>query len=194
METSRNPAVDPATEAVETLQARTHTTKAEPDQFSVTIGKPVSDVYHFWRNFENLPVFMKDLTDVEQISETRSRWKIHLKSGMDFEWEAEITEEIPNRMIAWKSLEGSSVKTIGSVWFEDAPAGRGTIVRLAMSTHIPGGKVSELAGKVTGEDPYNLTLTNLRRLKAYLETGEIPTTEGQPSGRDEDSEEIHTLH
>jgi len=68
-----------------------------------------------------------------------------------------------------------------------------------MTYHVPGGRLTELAGQAAGEDPYSLTLTNLRRLKAYLETGEIPTIEGQPSGRDKGSkklsnQELSTVH
>jgi uncharacterized membrane protein len=194
MEPQQELNTDRADEAIESLEARTHGRKAEPHLFSVTIGKPVEEVFRFWRDFKNLPKFMKDLYEVQEISDKKSHWIVRLKSGLQFEWDAEITDEIPDQLIAWKSLGKSVVEMVGTVTFEPAPANRGTIVHLVMNYHIPGGKVGELAGKVTGEDPTNLTLTNLRRLKAYLETGEIPTTEGQPSGRDEDLKENSNLH
>ncbi len=175
-------------------QLRPEANQHEPHQFSITIGREPQEVFAFWRDFKNLPLFMKDLAEVQILSEKTSRWVVKLKSGFRTEWDAEIVEELPGQMIAWQSLEGSSVETSGRVWFLKSPGGRGTIVRLMMSYHVPGGKLAELAGKFTGEDPYNLTLTNLRRLKAYLETGEIPTTEGQPSGRDEDLQDKSNLH
>jgi uncharacterized membrane protein len=81
---------------------------------------------------------------------------------------------------------------MGAVWFVEAPAGRGTIVRLSLNYSVPGGKFSEWVTKLNGEDPDSLILLNLRRLKALLETGEIPTIEGQPSGREDDSRPVQT--
>lgn len=165
---------------------------ADKDQkyFAITIGKNPTDVFSFWRNFTNLKYFMKDIYDIRVISPTKSEWTVKLKSGPSASWLAEIVDEVPGRMIAWKSIEDSEVKTEGSVWFSQAPAGLGTVVKLFMNYKIPGGKLTELATLMTGEDPENLTLTNLKRLKAYLETGVIPTTEGQSSGRDEDLEGV----
>jgi uncharacterized membrane protein len=155
--------------------------------YAVTIDRAPMDVFNFFRNFENLPLFMKDLTLVEVFSDKRSRWRVALKSGAKVEWDAEIINEIPGRSISWRSLEDSSVKTLGTVNFATAPAGLGTVVSLNMEYSIPGGKLTEFALLFTGETPEMLVLTNLKRLKALLETGEIPTTEGQPSGRDEES-------
>lgn len=158
----------------------------EENQFAITIGRSPEKIYAFWRDLTNLPRFMKDLSDVRILSRTRSRWTIRLKSGVATSWEAEIVRDEPGRSIAWKSLEGSRVKTSGSVYFTNAPAGLGTMVLLSMDLSIPGGRATELFTFFSGEDPKTLVLTNLKRLKAYLETGEIPTTEGQPSGREEE--------
>jgi uncharacterized membrane protein len=184
-----------STQRSATVPLSPETTKAKDTHFfSVTIGKPPQMVFDFWRDFKNLPSFMKDLAEVQVMTNRKSRWKLKFKSGLSAEWDAEIVDEIPGEMISWRSLEGSQVETSGIVRFEKAAADRGTIVRLQLNYHVPGGKLTELAGKFTGEDPYNLTLTNLRRLKAFLETGEIPTTEGQSSGRDEDLAEAPLLH
>ena len=88
-------------------------------------------------------------------------------------------------MISWRSLPDSEVETKGSVWFTHSPRNEGTIVSLGMAYSIPGGKLTELLTKITAEDPNSLSNLNLRRLKAYMETGEVPTTEGQVSGREE---------
>lgn len=157
-------------------------------RFAITIGKTQAEVFQFWRDLTNLPKFMKDLKSVEILSEKRSKWKVEVASGLSVEWTAEITKERPNEMIAWKSIDGSEVDTWGSVWFWPAPEGRGTVVSLSLDYKIPGGKLAELAAKLLKEDPETLIQTNLHRLKALLETGEIPTTEGQPSGREEVSE------
>jgi uncharacterized membrane protein len=166
-----------------------------PDQdyktrHAITIGKSPHEVFTFFRDFRNLPFFMKDLTSIQTISETRSHWTVQVKNGAKVEWDADITGELLGRSISWASVEGSEVETSGQVTFELAPGERGTVVSLAMNYTVPGGKLTEFALFFTGESPDLLVQTNLKRLKAYMETGEIPTVEGQPSGRDEDSETL----
>lgn len=148
-------------------------------------GKAPAEVFQFWRNFKNLPLFMKGLSQVQAVSAGETKWMVELPSGIKASWNASITEEEPGTMLAWKSLPDSQVTTSGSVWFTPSPDGRGTVVTLSMDYEIMGGRLSELATMLMGEDPDTLVQTNLRRMKAYLETGEIPTTEGQPSGREE---------
>ena len=156
----------------------------------LTIGKSPEEVFAFWRNFKNLTAFMKDISDIQVLSAKRSKWTVELKSGISAEWIAEITEERPGEMIAWRTVEGQ-VDTSGSVWFVKAPADLGTVVYLSMQYEIPGGKLAEVFTQLNGEDPETIALTNLRRLKALLETGEIPTIEGQSSGREESPKTLH---
>ncbi len=165
----------------------TGTLDKNKSRHAITILRSREQVFAFWRNFENLATFMKDVKRIQSISPERSHWEIELKSGQSAEWDAEITEEAYGELIAWQSLKGSSVTTSGRVIFEDSPDGRGTVVRLSMDYSIPGGKLTEWATFFRGEDPDTLTITNLKRFKALMETGEIPTIEGQPSGRDEDA-------
>jgi uncharacterized membrane protein len=160
----------------------------DTSHYSVTIGKPVQEVFQFFRDFQNLPYFMKDLKEVTILSPKKSHWVVEIDLGISVEWDAEIISERANEMIAWKSIEGSQVQTTGSVWFRPAPAGLGTIVSLLLDYKIPGGKITEWLTKFTGEDPDSLSFINLRRLKCYLETGEVATIKGQTSGRSEDLE------
>lgn len=152
---------------------------------AVTIGRDREEVYRFWRDFRNLSRFMKDVVDVRPISDTRSHWIVQVQKGPRVEWDAELVADEPGHMIAWRSLPDSIVKTSGSVWFSRAEGERGTVVSLTMDYEVPGGKLTEFITMFTGEDPDSLALINLHRLKGYLETGEIATTEGQPSGREE---------
>lgn len=153
---------------------------------SITINKSAAEIYTFFRNFGNLPFFMKDLISLTVKSETISHWVVQLEHGPKFEWDAEITEEKYGEMIAWKTIGKTEIEQAGVIWFSKAPVDRGTIVRMHMAYTIPAGKLGKLATKLIGEDPQSIILINLRRLKAYLETGEIPTVQGQPSGRDAD--------
>jgi uncharacterized membrane protein len=157
---------------------------------AVTIGKPVAEVFKFFRNFENLPRFMKDLKEIRILSDKKSHWVVEIKAGYKAEWDAQITQEKENQMIAWSSVEGSEVDTEGVIWFLEAPMGLGTQVILKLDYSIPGGKPAEWLTMLKGEDPNSLAFTNLRRLKCFLETGEIATTVGQSSGRDEDMKDI----
>lgn len=152
---------------------------------SVTIMRPREDIYLFWRNFQNLPLIFKSLESVDILSSTRSHWKLKLRSSLVAEWDAEITEDRENELISWSSVEGSRIQTSGTIVFEKDTHPSRSVVRLAMNYAIPGGKLSEWAALFSGEDPETLAITNLKRLKAFLETGEAPTTQGQPSGRKE---------
>lgn len=151
---------------------------------SVTINKNPLEVFTFWRDFKHLPLFMKDLAEVRILSPKKSHWVVKTEHSPNLEWDAEIVAERAGESISWRSVENSEVKQSGTVWFLRAPAGRGTIVKLAMDFEIPGGKLAELAAKFIGEDPDTVILTNLRRFKACMETGEIATIEGQSSGRE----------
>lgn len=153
---------------------------------SIIIDRSPAEIYTFFRNFSNLPYFMKDLVALTVNSETMSHWVVQLEHGPKVEWDAEITEEKYAEMISWKTVGKTEVQQAGSIWFTKAPRNLGTIVRLHMAYSIPAGRVGKLATQLVGEDPDSILLTNLSRLKAYLETGEVPTTKGQPSGREED--------
>lgn len=153
---------------------------------SITINRSPAEVYTFFRNFSNLPYFMKDLTALTVHSETMSHWVVQLEHGPKLEWDAEITHEKYAEMISWKSVGKTDVNQAGSIWFSKAPFDRGTIVRLHMAYTIPAGRVGKITSQLISEDPESIMRINLRRLKAYLETGEVPTIQGQPSGRAED--------
>ncbi|MGZ3795585.1 MAG: SRPBCC family protein [Pseudobdellovibrionaceae bacterium] len=156
---------------------------------AITIRKNPSEVFAFFRDFKNLPLFVQNLRDIQILSEKRSHWILQIKSGATVEWDAEILQEIPDQLIAWRSVEGSEVETAGTIHFEKAPAELGTVVSLAMDYSIPGGKLTEFTLLFTGESPELVIMRNLMRLKAYIETGEIPTIQGQPHGGEEEERE-----
>ncbi|HEX6084716.1 MAG TPA: SRPBCC family protein [Thermoanaerobaculia bacterium] len=150
---------------------------------SVTINAPTENVYAFWRNLENLPRFMHNLEKVEVYDTKRSHWWAKGPAGTTADWEAEIINEIPHELIGWRSIEGSKVDNAGSVHFTRLPDGRGTEVKVVLRYDPPAGVLGATVSKILGEDPAANVQEDLRRLKMLLETGEIATTEGQPSGR-----------
>jgi len=148
----------------------------------LTIDRPAAELYAFWRKLENLPRFMRHLESVRTLGGNRSHWVAAGPLGTRVEWDAEIINERPNELIAWRSVEGSEIATAGSVHFVPAPGGRGTEVHVSMKYDPPVGKVGALVAKALGEAPEWTVREELRRFKQLMETGEIPTTEGQPMG------------
>lgn len=150
---------------------------------SVTIGKPRSEVYQFWRALSNLPRFMKHVQSVQESDGGKSHWVVTAPAGRTVEWDAEVYNEQPNELIAWRSLPGADVNNAGSVAFKDAPGGRGTEVKVELQYNPPAGRVGAAVAWLWGEEPEMQVQDDLHRLKQLLETGEVPTTEGQSSGR-----------
>lgn len=150
---------------------------------SVTINRTPEECYAFWRDFENLPRFMTHLESVRVIDDKRSHWKAKAPAGSSMEWDAELTVDQPGKLLAWRSLEGAEVDNAGTVTFEQATGGRGTIVRVQLQYRPPGGKAAALIAKLFREEPSQQVNEDLRNFKRLIETGEIPTTVGQPSGR-----------
>ncbi len=151
--------------------------------WSITILRPVEEVYSFWRNLENLPRFLRHIHSVRQIDSLHSHWIIQGPSGKMVEWDAEINNDEPNKLIGWRSLPGSEVDTAGSVHFKPAPRDRGTEVQIELQYKPAGGVLGALFAKLLGSDPAKQIREDLRRLKQVMETAEFATTEGQPNGK-----------
>jgi uncharacterized membrane protein len=150
---------------------------------SVIINRPAEDLYRFWRDFAQLPRFMKHLEAVRINGDRRSHWVARGPAGTRVEWDAEITADRPNELIAWRSLEGADVDNSGTVRFEAAPGGRGTVVRVALDYRPPAGALGTAVAQLFGQAPQQQIEGDLRRFKNIMEAGEIPTTSGQPSGQ-----------
>jgi uncharacterized membrane protein len=149
---------------------------------SIIVNRSPEECYGFWRKLENHPIFMNYLKSVRETGSGRSHW-VASAAGRDIEWDSEIETDIPNQRITWRSLPDSSVRNTGSVEFDRAPGGRGTIVRVQIDfgnlLHVVGAAAATLIGK----HPEQILKKTLRRFKQVLETGEVITTEGQSSGR-----------
>ncbi|HEY9428422.1 MAG TPA: SRPBCC family protein [Gemmatimonadaceae bacterium] len=148
-----------------------------------TIMRPRHELYAFWRNFENLPQFMEHLESVTVTSDGRSHWVTRAPIGKPISWDAEITEDVEDRVIAWRSLPDSVVENSGQVHFSDAADGRGTMVRARIIYQAPGGKTAQEISRFFGESASQQLRDDLRRFKQVMEAGETPTTEGQPHGQ-----------
>lgn len=150
---------------------------------NIAVEQPPEECYRYWANLENLPRFVSYLESVRSTSEGRSHWVASGPGGARVEWDAVVVDDVPNQRISWRSVDGSKIRHSGSVEFQGAPGGRGTVVRIQMDYGHPFQSLGPLA-KLLGKGPEQMIRKELRRFKQVLETGEVLTTEGQPSGRD----------
>jgi len=140
---------------------------------TITISKSPDEVYAFWRNFENLPSFMHHSEAVHSYGDHASHWVAKAPGGRTVEWDAEVTDDIPGSLIAWRSLERSDVDNSGCVRFERATGGRGTTVTVELRYQPPAGALGAVVAKMFGEEPGVQIAHDLRALKQILEVGEI---------------------
>lgn len=139
---------------------------------AVTIDSAPEELYRRWRDLANLPRLLSHLEKVEVLDDRRSRWSAKGPAGKTFEWEAEITEDRPNKLIAWRSLPGSDVTNAGEVSFRRAPGGRGTEVRVELRYDPPAGRLGAVVAKLFGREPGQEVERDLRRFKQIVEVGE----------------------
>jgi len=151
----------------------------------VTINKPPAEVFRFWSNFENLPRFMDHLESVKMHQNGCSHWVAKAPLGTKVEWDAEIVDAKVNEFISWRSKPGTSVPNEGTVRFKPTATGEGTEVEVTLEYKPPAGVLGATIAKLFGEEPQIQVAGDLRRFKNIMETGEVPSTSGQASGRTE---------
>jgi uncharacterized membrane protein len=165
---------------------------------SVTIERSPAELYQFWRNFENLPRFMKNVESVQIVGEDCSRWTVKGPLGRRWEWNARIINEVENELIAWQTSGDADIQNAGSVRFIPSRNGRGTVVKAVIEYLPPVGKVVGRLGSalalIVGRSPAEEVKADQRRFKQIMETGEIARTDGQPRGANRDDDETPTGH
>jgi uncharacterized membrane protein len=139
---------------------------------SVTIRRDPSDIYRFWRDLSNLPLFMRHVASATEI-DGHASFRARGPLGRELDWDAEIVADRPNERIAWRSLEGASIPNRGSVTFRRASRGRGTEVHVELAFEPPLGRLGKKVAGIFEEIPEVQLENDLRRLKQILETGEI---------------------
>jgi uncharacterized membrane protein len=147
--------------------------RLSPTTQTIVVNREPADVYRFWTNFEQFPRFMQHLEQVSARKDGRSHWKARGPGGVLYEWDAETVEDRPNELITWRSLPGGDVQNEGSVRFERAPGGRGTLVRVNLRYAPPAGAVGSAVATMFGREPGQEVMSDLRRFKQVIETGEV---------------------
>jgi uncharacterized membrane protein len=149
----------------------------------ITVNRPADALYRFWRDFSNAPRFMERVDSVQTSGERRTHWRARGPAGVSLEWDAEVTEERPGELIAWRSVQGSKIDHSGRVRFTPAPREQGTEVRVELRYDPPGGALGAALAKLTGEEPRQQVKDDLRRFKQVMETGEVVRSEATPEGQ-----------
>ncbi|HLP06647.1 MAG TPA: SRPBCC family protein [Opitutaceae bacterium] len=158
---------------------------------SCTIMRPAAELYAFWREVENLAQIIKHPCSIVRVSDTESRWSASVPPGdRRIEWTSLVINDEPPRLIAWRTAEGAEIAHAGSVRFEPAPGDEGTEVTVALEYNPPGGQLAALLAKITDKEAGQQVAETLRRFKALMEAGEIPTIEGQPAGNPQDEDAV----
>jgi uncharacterized membrane protein len=144
---------------------------------SIAINRKPKEVYAFWRDFTKLPRFMSLVESIETTGHKRSHWRVKGPAGRTWEWDAEIIEDNPGQMLAWRSLDGADIENAGRVRFERAPGGRGTILKVELAYRPPAGRLGAALARLFGQEPGQILQQDLRAMKALIEAGEIPRSE-----------------
>ena len=150
-------------------------------QKTLYIDAPVEQVYAFWSNYENFPLFMSHVREVEDLGGGRSRWSVRGPGGVPIEWNATLTQQTPNEVIAWRSEAGSMLENAGMIRF--ASSGTGTRVDLRLCYHPPAGGAGQAVAQLLGSDPRAKLNDDLGRMKALLEA----TTRSESHGKESQS-------
>lgn len=147
-------------------------------QKTLHIDAPVDQVYAFWSNYENFPLFMSHVREVEDLGSGRSHWRVSGPGGVPIEWYAQLTQESPNEVIAWRSESGSMLENAGVIRFTQT--GKGTRVDLRFCYHPPAGGAGQAVAELLGSDPRTKLNEDLGRMKALLEA----TTRSESHGKE----------
>lgn len=149
---------------------------------SFAINCTAEQAYSTWKDFGRLSRFLRHVHSVKALDESHSEWVIDGPFEKKFRWVANIVEDRPNERIAWESVPGSAVETRGVIEFRPRTSGRGIVVTASMEYAVVAGGAVQGLFTVLGHSPQFTLREDLRRFKALLEAGEVPTVAGQPHG------------
>ncbi|MEA2184311.1 MAG: hypothetical protein QOF69_3496 [Solirubrobacteraceae bacterium] len=148
---------------------------------AITVRRSPEEVYAFLHDFQNLPRFMYHIESVKPGAGGRWHWKAKAPLG-SLEWDAEVTEDRPNELIAWRSVENSKIANSGRVQFSPAPRDQGTEIRFELHYDAPGGPLGDALAKLVAQGRTPQAKDDLRRLKQAMETGEVVRSDASPEG------------
>lgn len=148
-------------------------------QKTININAPIGEVFGFFSCYENFPHFMSNIREVRDHGTGRSHWCVAGPMGMNVEWDADLTDYVPNQRLAWRSVEGAMVENAGVIRFQENLDGS-TRVDIKLSYNPPGGALGHVIAKLFGADPRSEMNADLARVKTTLETCHPPRDAAQP--------------
>ena len=148
-------------------------------QKTITINAPVDLVFGFFANYQNFPRFMSNVREVRAGETGRSHWVVAGPMGVNLSWDADLTDYVPNEVIAWRSVEGASVENAGIIRFQEELGGA-TRVDIKLSDNPPAGAIGHVLARLFGADPKSEMDADLARVKTTLETGQPPRDAARP--------------
>ena len=140
---------------------------------SIEINAPVERVFQAFSDFQNFPRFMHNVREVRETSKERLHWTVAGPLGATVEWDAAVTEFVPNQVIAWRSEPGSQVEQMGNLYFRENPDGT-TRVDCRLSYNPPGGGLGHALASLFGANPESQLEDDLGNMKKYIESGQHP--------------------
>lgn len=146
---------------------------------AININAPVEDVFGYWANYDNFPMFMRNVREITDLGNGLSHWKVRGPAGTIVEWDAEITDWRENEIVAWRSMPGASVESEGVVRFLLNPDGT-TRVDIHLSYNPPAGAIGHVIASLAGSDPKRAMDDDLARMKTMIETGRAPHDAADP--------------
>jgi uncharacterized membrane protein len=141
----------------------------------VVVNRSRSEVYAFWRNLENLPLFMKHLDHVDEIDSTTSVWELKMPAGLgDVRWEVKIVKEEKDTELSWHSVPGAAIENTGKINFSDTP-GRSTRIDMMISYRAPMGVIGERVARLLTPVFREKIEADLNNFKHYIENADVAT-------------------
>ena len=163
------------------MSGSTSTPAGDTIDARVIIGRPVGDVFKFYKDLKNLPLFVGDVTDVQQLGPGIYQWSIRGPLGTRMKWKVLVTNEVTNKLIRYETITAPELRTSWEIRFAPGPDANQTEVRERMTT--PLGRVGRLALALIGKFPGAEVRANLQRLKELLETGHVSDTSHAAAGK-----------
>lgn len=138
------------------------------------VHKPKDQVYAFWRELENLPLFLSHLKSVEKIDDKYSVWKAKLPGHLTLDWTAEIVKEEPGHLLGWSSIPDSSISNAGKIEFNEANNGASTELDVTISYHPPLGVLGSGVAHLLNPTFEKMVRDDIYNFKIFMETGKLP--------------------
>jgi uncharacterized membrane protein len=143
------------------------------------VAVPPDVAFAFWDSYDNFPLFMSNVREIEDLGDGRSRWRVSGPGGLPITWEAVVIQRIAGELIAWRSVPGSMLENAGVVRF--TPDNHGTRIDLRFCYQPPAGGAGHAVAELLGADPRAKLNEDLGRLKMVLESSGRIAPHGQES-------------